>query len=99
MIGIDLFDMDERIIINSLQKGIAIAEFTRKRLLENLNLDKAVTSDEDTMMLSLIEGIKAKISLLSDDEWKSLAAKLPFETAYEDNAEPPMMDGLVAVAV
>ncbi len=80
---IDMFDNDERIIINKTCRGIALAEFKRGNFLENLMFSRDISTEKD--ILNLLNGLIFKIEHISDTEWNDLKTKLPLYTYY--NAE------------
>jgi len=79
--GNDIFNSDERILVNNASRGITLAEFTRQRFLENLNLTLNIV--DDSMIKSMVEGLKVKVSNLTDDAWNSLTVLLPLHTPYD----------------
>ena len=83
-IKIDLFDYDERIIINSAGHGISLNEFTRKRFLDNLGLSLNISNDP--LILSLVRGLIEKISILSDEEWREIVRLIPLHVAYDEES-------------
>jgi len=81
MIDIDVFDNDERIIVNKACEGTAIADFSRANFLVNLTFARNISTEQD--VLDLLDGLIAKIERISDDEWEQLKTKIPFETYYD----------------
>lgn len=80
IIDIDLFDNDERIIINKACEGAPISTFTRSGFLTNLHFARSISTEQD--VLDLLDGLTAKIDRVSEQEWEDLKLKLPFETYY-----------------
>lgn len=80
MIDVDVFDNDERIIVNKACEGTPIADFTRKGFLTNLTFARSISTEQD--VLNLLDGLIAKTERISDDEWDGLKAKIPFATYY-----------------
>ena len=83
MIDIDVFDSDERIIVNKACEGVSIVDYTRSQLHMNLTFARAVASEEDVLALDLLEGLIAKVEALTDEDWDRLKIKIPFETYYD----------------
>lgn len=81
MIDVDVFDNDERIIVNKACEGTPIADFTRKGFLTNLSFARSISTEQD--VLNLLDGLIAKTERISDDEWDGLKAKIPFATYYD----------------
>lgn len=81
MIDVDVFDNDERIIVNKACEGTPIADFTRTGFLTNLAFARSISTDQD--VLNLLDGLIAKTERISDDEWDGLKAKIPFATYYD----------------
>lgn len=81
MIDVDVFDNDERIIVNKACEGTPIADFTRTGFLANLAFARIISTEQD--VLNLLDGLIAKTERISDDEWDGLKAKIPFATYYD----------------
>lgn len=81
MIDVDVFDNDERIIVNKACGGTPIADFTRTGFLTNLAFARSISTEQD--VLNLLDGLIAKTERISDDEWDGLKAKIPFATYYD----------------
>lgn len=82
MIDIDLFDTDERVLINSAAAKVKLADFTRQSFMENLKF--ALSISDDDMVKNMVEGLQAKVVRLTDAEWDNMKFKIPFATPYED---------------
>lgn len=81
MIDVDVFDNDERIIVNKACEGTPIADFTRTGFLTNLAFARSISTEQD--VLNLLDGLIAKTERISDDGWDGLKAKIPFATYYD----------------
>lgn len=81
MIDVDVFDNDERIIVNKACEGTPIADFTRTGFLTNLAFARSISTEQD--VLNLLDRLIAKTERISDDEWDGLKAKIPFATYYD----------------
>ena len=64
MIDVDVFDNDERIIVNKACEGTPIADFTRAGFLANLNFSRSISTEQD--VLNLLDGLIAKTERISD---------------------------------
>ena len=85
MIDIDVFDSDERIIINKACEGMDIALFTQKSFLENLEFSRAVSTEQD--IVDLLAGLIGKVKQISVEEWEGVKTRIPFQTYYEYDEE------------
>ena len=47
MFDVDVFDNDERIIVNKACEGTPIADFTRAGFLVNLNFSRSISTEQD----------------------------------------------------
>ena len=81
MIDFDVFDNDERIIVNKACEGTPIADFTRESFLTNLSFARSISTEQD--VLNLLDGLIAKTERISDIEWDGLKTKIPFATYYD----------------
>lgn len=81
MIDIDVFDNDERIIVNKACEGAPIADFTRTGFLANLKFARSISTEQD--VLDTLDGLVAKTERISNEEWDSLKAKMPLDTYYD----------------
>lgn len=81
MIDIELFNNDERIIINKGCENMPIAGFTRAGFLSNLSFSRNISTDPD--VIALLDRLAEKISHMSDDDWESMKVKIPFEVYYD----------------
>jgi hypothetical protein len=81
MIDIDLFDTDERLLINSAAAKVKLTDFTRQSFMENLNFTLSITDDD--MVRNMVEGLQAKVVRLTDGEWDSMKVKIPFAVPYD----------------
>lgn len=93
MIDVDVFDNDERIVVNKSCEGIPITDFTRGRFLANLAFSRSISSDDDDV-LGLLDGLIAKVERITDEEWGRLRVKIPFEVYYdaESNVDEVPLD-------
>jgi len=96
IVAVDLFDTDEQVYLNSFSDGVLLSELTRERVLKQLNMAEAITNDENTQVLGLIQGITSKISVLTDVEWRNIVVDLPFSLLYESSDEPVFDEDTIA---
>ena len=75
-----VFDVEEMDCINNMVAKEKLSSFTRGRVVELLNYNLNINDDE--MICNLIEGLKAKLENITDDEWNEIVLKLPFPIAY-----------------
>lgn len=80
-IDVDVFDNDERIIVNKACEGIPIADFTRAGFLTNLTFARNISTEQD--VIDMLDGLISKTEHISDEEFDSLKAKIPFFTYYD----------------
>lgn len=86
ILGADLFDIDERVFINSCAAGESLEVLTRERLLRHIAFTRMSGDNED--IASLADGLREKIGGLSDEDWDELKMLLPFPVTYGlDSAE------------
>lgn len=85
MQNIDMFNNEERIVINSICKGSAIKDLTKTRLLNGLVFAFEVSTDAD--IIALLRGLIAKVDSLTEEAWTKMRMFLPFETFSEADEE------------
>jgi hypothetical protein len=83
MKNINIFDADERIIINSSFKDMLLSDFTKEHFLDNLNFTLNISTDDT--IINLVEGLKDKIKDISKEEWANFILELPLETYYSED--------------
>jgi len=81
MIDVDVFDNDERIIVNKACEGAPIADFTRTGFLSNLKFARSISTEQD--VIDTLDGLISKTERISDEEWSGLKSKIPFDTYYD----------------
>lgn len=81
MVDVDVFDIDERIIVNKACEGLPTSNFTRAGFLTNLAFARNISTEQD--VLDTLDGLIAKVERISDDEWGNLRLKIPFATYYD----------------
>ena len=79
--GIDMFDNNEKLLINEACKGVAVKDLTRDRLLKGFLFARNVSTEQD--ILEMLEGLIAKVESLSDEDWDSMKMRVPFDTCYD----------------
>ena len=83
IINTGMFNTDERIVINSISKGIKLSDFSRKNFIENIAFSRMITNDTDIDILNLLESLHSKISSITDEEWEMLKKYLPLNVPYD----------------
>lgn len=76
MLTEEMFDNNEKIILNGMLENLLISNFSKRKCLELLSFSLAVCGDED--MSSALEQLIEKIEDVSDDEWLYLRLLMPF---------------------
>lgn len=92
MIDIDVFDTDERIVVNKACEGTPISEFTRERFMTNLIFARKISTEQD--IIDLLDGIITKVEDISESEWETIKNKIPFGIYYdvENNVDEVPID-------
>lgn len=78
---IDMFDNDERIILNGLAETTPISKLSKKLCLAQLSFSHEACADDD--MSAVLDGLISKLEAISDEEWSKLRLSLPFEVWAE----------------
>ena len=78
---LDLFNNEERILLNSICKNEKLDELTKEDVVRSLLFSRQIANGEDGMVLDLIDGTVSKVSGLTEDEWNSLKMLVPFAVA------------------
>lgn len=76
-VSIDLFDDDERQIINQLIEGASLC-ISRSELLSLIANMRKFISIEDTGFSDLADSLYSKVKGLLDEEWDDIKRSLPF---------------------
>lgn len=84
MIDIDLFNNDERLVINKIAENTRFADLDRDMVISNVNFARNISTEQD--IIELYDGLLSILSRISDDEWNSLKNKIPFEVYYDDES-------------
>lgn len=74
---LDLFDNDERIVVNHITAETDLRKLGRKNMLDSLTMSVMLAGDEDVK--KLVEGLKEKAESLTDEEWDSIKMMLPWD--------------------
>ena len=88
-VDIDIFNNEERVLLNGICKNEELATLSRERVLDSLTFSKQITDDKDTMILDLLDSTYSKIKVLEENEWDALKNLTPFPVAVmpEDDVE------------
>lgn len=94
MIKIDLFDNEERLLLNSIVNGSKVTSVERKTIVDGLAFSRSIADDTDDMIMGLIDGTLSKVTALSNDEWNSirLLFPLPVLNSAEDDVSEEELD-------
>lgn len=80
-VDLSVFNVDERIVINSTVANETMSGYGRSDLLANLNFAKSISTDPD--VVELLDGLLDKVKAMSDAEWEEMKLLLPMEVAYD----------------
>lgn len=75
---IDIFNNDERILLNNICKNEKLPELTQAQVLESLLFSRQVVNEDDSMLVDLVDGTYSKVKGLTEDEWSELKMQVPF---------------------
>lgn len=78
MIKIDIFDNEERILINGICKNEKLSRLTKNDVLNALRFSRQITDENDSMMIDLIESTYEKVGNMSEAEWEKVKMLTPF---------------------
>lgn len=88
MISFDLFNNEERILVNRITANTNIEKIGRDNILKSLNMCSILSENEEVNVL--IESVSSKIAVLTEEEWNRLKALLPWE-CVEGTTEEELM--------
>lgn len=77
----DLFNNEERVLINSICKNEKLSSLAKQDVLNTLLFSRQIADEGDSMMIDLLDGIIKKIQGLTDGEWDELKMNVPFPVA------------------
>ena len=88
-VDIDIFDNEERVLVNGICKNEKLSTLTRQKVLDSLTFSKQITNDSDMMILGLLDSTYTKVKAMTDDEWDALKVLTPFPVAVtpQDDVE------------
>ena len=88
-VDIDVFNNEERILVNGICKDEKLDSLSRQKVLDSLTFSKQITDDTDTMILDLLNSTYSKVNVLTDAEWDALKCLTPFPVAVvpQDDVE------------
>jgi putative RNA methylase family UPF0020 len=84
MIDIDLFNNDERIVINKIAENTRFQDLDIDMVISNINFARSISTEQD--IIELYDGILSVLSRVSADEWNALKNKIPFEVYYDEES-------------
>lgn len=83
MVNYEIFNYEERSIINNNAKGTPIELFTRERCLEALRDARDISTEG--YITELYDGLIKKVEGVSDDDWEQLRERIPFFVPVDDD--------------
>ena len=91
--GFSVFDVEEQDVLNHTTQNENLRFFSRQEAIQRLDFVLAITSDED--VLYLYEGLKVKLSNLTDNEWSKVRDVLPSSLLYSDDDRELLSDNAI----
>lgn len=76
------FEIEEQDVLNHTTQNEDLRTFTRQEVIKKLDFVLAINTDEDVFYL--YEGLRAKLSNITDEEWANVRDVLPFNLLYSD---------------
>lgn len=86
-VTVDLFDDDERQLVNQIVSGASFS-IARTELLSLVMDMRNLTSAEDADFAAVVDSLYAKVNNLTDGEWDDLKGLLPFPVNISADEEP-----------
>lgn len=77
MITYDLFENEERLLVNRMTANVDIAKIGKRNLEKSLNMAMLINDDEEVK--NLVKSVCNKVAGLTDEEWEVLKKQLPWE--------------------
>ncbi len=86
-VDIDVFNNEERVLINGICKDEKLSTITRQKVLDSLNFSKQISTD--AMIMDLLDSTSSKMKVMTDEEWDALKVLTPFPVAVlpQDDVE------------
>lgn len=79
-----IFNNEEKILVNAVCKGAKLSDLTKEDAVLSLMFSRQITSDDDSMMIDLIDGTLEKVKGMADAEWDKIKMLVPFEVVMAD---------------
>lgn len=76
---IDMFNNEERVLLNSICKNEKLSALTREDVLKSLLFARQVAGD--AMIADLVDSTSSKVQSMTDEEWNELKMIVPFPVA------------------
>lgn len=73
-----IFDDEEYQYINKLTENLKQEQITKAEILASLAFAREI-AEQDSDILSLIDGVYSKLNNMSDNEWEEMKRNLPFQ--------------------
>lgn len=80
---INIFNIEEQIVINRTTATEQLNKFTKAKFLNRIDFVLAIIEDEE--IYNLYEGLKDKITVITEGEWEQIKDVLPFKTPYSED--------------
>ena len=77
----NVYETDERIVVNRGCEGIPMSLFTKEHFLLNLNFTKNISANKD--ILEFLDKLILKTERISDEEWEEIKKRIPFDIYYD----------------
>lgn len=78
---IDIFNNEERVLLNGICKNESLSSLTKEDVLNSLLFSRQIANEDDTMITDLIDSTSFKVKNMTEDEWNELKMKVPFPVA------------------
>lgn len=77
MITYELFENEERLLVNRMTANVDIEKIGKKNFEKSLNM--AMLVNDDAEVKGLVKSVYNKVAGLTDEEWEVLKKQLPWE--------------------
>ena len=78
---LDVFNNEERVLLNSICKNEDLAGLAKNDVLQSLAFSRQIANEDDSMVISLVDGLAEKITSLTEEEWDDVKMHVPFAVA------------------
>lgn len=84
MFDVDLFNNDERIVINKIAESTPIADMSCDMVISNLAFARSISTEQG--IVDMYDGLLSTLSHISAEEWDKIKDKIPFEVYYDEGS-------------